>query len=182
MLRALFISLVLVLAAPVSFADSVDATSAEMLITEAASELTSAEKDAVTDTVLDRLNLPLIARFTLGKHAKRLEDGQAKRFTAAMETYLREQIDRHSDELSGADVSVLKTVNRNAHDAVVTTRVDGSGKPMTLRWRVIQRAGKWSVVDIEYAGVWLAIEQRAQVSAILDRPGADIDDVIAVFG
>jgi phospholipid transport system substrate-binding protein len=60
--------------------------------------------------------------------------------------------------------------------------VEGNGSPITLRWRVIERGGKWSVVDLEFAGLWLAIEQRAQVSAILDRPGADIEDVIATFG
>ena len=37
-------------------------------------------------------------------------------------------------------------------------------------------------VDLEFSGGWLAIEQRAQIAAILDRPGADIDDVIAQFG
>ena len=47
---------------------------------------------------------------------------------------------------------------------------------------VIERKGAWSVVDLEVAGIWLAIEQRAQVASLLSRPGADIDDVIAQFG
>ena len=54
--------------------------------------------------------------------------------------------------------------------------------PLKVRWRVIERKGNWSVVDLEVAGIWLAIEQRAQVASILSRPGANIDDVIAQFG
>jgi len=36
-------------------------------------------------------------------------------------------------------------------------------------------------VDVEVLGLWLAIEQRAQIAAILDKPRATIDDAIAAL-
>ncbi len=51
--------------------------------------------------------------------------------------------------------------------------------PETVRWRVINRNGSWRVVDVQAFGLWLAIEQRAQIAAILDQNGGSIDDVIA---
>ncbi len=38
--------------------------------------------------------------------------------------------------------------------------------------------GEWKVVDVEVLGLWLAIEQRAQIAAIMDKPRATIDDAI----
>ncbi len=50
-----------------------------------------------------------------------------------------------------------------------------------MRWRVLRRDGDWRLVDVEVHGMWLAIEQRAQIAAILDRPRATIDDAIAAL-
>jgi len=182
MLRVLLISLALIFSAPVGFAGTADAKSAEALVTQAAERISQSDETEIADAVLDQLDVPLIARFTLGKHAKRLDEGQTSRFMDAMQTYIRRQITANADALTDIQVSVLKTVERNKRDAIVTTRIEGAGDPITLRWRVIERGGRWSVVDLEFAGIWLAIEQRAQVTAILDRPGADIEDVIETFG
>ncbi len=180
MLRPVFISLVLLLA-PFAHASVEQAGSAEALVAGAAQELAVVGEDQVADTVLQTLDVPAIARFTLGRHGRSLDDASKTRFTEAFEAYLRRQIVSHASEFSGVQMSVTKISQRNARDAVVTTLVERPGDRVTLRWRVIERGGKWSVVDLEFAGIWLAIEQRAQVSAILDRPGATIETVIAQF-
>ena len=46
---------------------------------------------------------------------------------------------------------------------------------------MIERNGEWRVGDVEVLGLWLAIEQRAQIAAILDKPRATIDDAIAAL-
>jgi phospholipid transport system substrate-binding protein len=64
---------------------------------------------------------------------------------------------------------------------VETRIVPKDGEAMTVRWRVMQRENEWRVVDVEVLGLWLAIEQRAQIAAILDKPRATIDDAIAAL-
>jgi len=181
MFRTMFAAAALMALSPLAQAGAEPVNSAEALVTVAAVEITASDRAHVADAVLQSMDVAAIARFTLGRHGKSLDAEAKTRFAEAFEVYLRRQILANADQLAGAQVTVTKTLERNARDAVVTTRIEQSGELLTLRWRVIERGGKWAVVDLEFAGIWLAIEQRAQVSAILDRPGADIETVIAQF-
>ncbi len=182
MYRTIFVALSLIMATPIAQGGANQPVPAEALVAETVQEMTQGQGEQIADAVISRINVKAIANFTLGRHASRMSEAQKDRFAVAMETYMRRQISQNSSLFSGVRVNVTKTVERNDHDAIVTTRVEGAGEPQTLRWRVIERSGRWSVVDLEFSGVWLAIEQRAQVGAILDRPGSDIEDVIAQFG
>ena len=48
---------------------------------------------------------------------------------------------------------------------------------MIMRWRVLLRDGEWRLVDVEVHGLWLAIEQRAQIVTLLDKRGVSIRDI-----
>ena len=182
MLKTMLISLALVASAPVAVAGQNDATSAEALVSSAAFDIAQSEQARVADAVLSHIDTDAIARFTLGRHGRTLAANDRARFKAAYEAFLRRQIEANAHQFSGVEVNVVDTAARNARDAIVTTEIRRGSEPLKVRWRVIERSGKWSVVDLEVAGIWLAIEQRAQVAAILGRPGADIEDVIAQLG
>ena len=154
-------------------------TSAESLIEDAAESLKQSDEDEIADVLLSYVETDAIARFTLGNHAKRLSESALRRYTTAFEAWLQTQVENHSHRIGAVGLTVADVDYRNRNDAIVTTAVRQQGETVRLRWRVIRRDGKWGVVDLQFAGVWLAIEQRAQVDAILDRPGADIDEVIA---
>jgi phospholipid transport system substrate-binding protein len=51
---------------------------------------------------------------------------------------------------------------------------------MTMRWRVLHRDGAWRLIDVEVHGLWLAIEQRAQIMALLDKQDTQIADLYFV--
>lgn len=182
MLKTLLVSIALAASAPVAVAAQNDVQRAEALVNSAAIDISRTEQTKVADTVLSHIDTRAIASFTLGRHGRALPAHDKARFTRAFETFLRRQIEANAHQFSGVEVSVVNTSARNARDAIVTTEVRNESDALKVRWRVIERGGKWSVVDLEVAGIWLAIEQRAQVAAILSRPGADIDDVIAQFG
>ena len=146
---------------------------AEALIAGAAADISDPAKgeEAFTRSI----DVAAVARFALGKHARRVSPDEQARFTAALSEFL-------TDTFRDADVEVLGSKDRSETDSIVATRVTREGEePMIVRWRVIEREGEWRVVDVEVLGLWLAIEQRAQISAILDRPRATIDDAIAAL-
>lgn len=173
MIRAVFLSAALAVAAPFAVAGE----AAEQVIETAADQLAEGRLDS--ETLAETLDTPRIARFALGRHARAVEPGDLNRFTAAFETVLVETFDDHSQRFRGASIDVIGSVDRNERDSVVTTRVEMDGyDPQTIRWRLIERDGDWRVVDVEVAGLWLAIEQRAQITAILDRRGATLNDVL----
>lgn len=182
MLKTLLISIALAASAPVAVAAQNNAKSAEALVNSAAIDIAKSERTRVADAVLSHIDTRAIANFTLGRYGRALPASDKARFTLAFESFLRRQIEANAHQFAGVEVNVVDTSARNARDAIITTEVRNNRDALKVRWRVIERGGSWSVVDLEVAGIWLAIEQRAQVAAILARPGADIEDVIAQFG
>jgi phospholipid transport system substrate-binding protein len=173
MLRSLIVSTSLALMALTAQASP----EAEALIAGAATQIATGDQP-ITQTV----DIPAIARFTLGKHSNRLSEADQERYTKAFEKFLVDTFEDQKNQLKNAKVDVLGSVDRNAKDSIVETRVTQKGEaPTTVRWRVMERDGSWRVVDVEVLGLWLAIEQRAQIAAILDKPRATIDDVIAAL-
>lgn len=153
---------------------------AEALIAGAATQISDPEhgKDAFRDSI----DVPSVARFTLGKHAKRISDEEHTRFAAAFDNFLASTFEDHRADFANAKVEVVGSVDRSPTDSIVETKVSPkNGEAMTVRWRVMERDNEWRVVDVEVLGLWLAIEQRAQIAAILDKPRATIDDAIAAL-
>lgn len=182
MLKTLIAAFAALLVLPFAGATGASAPGPVALVEKAAIEITNSDETTVADAVLAHLDIPVIARFTLGRYAKSLTETELMAYEQAFERYMRRQITANADAFVDVQVSITNTSRRNARDAVVTTQIAQAGEMTVLRWRVIERGGAWSVVDLEFAGLWLAIEQRAQVSAILDRPRARIEDVIAQLG
>jgi phospholipid transport system substrate-binding protein len=176
MIRTLIASAVIALAPLPALAGP----EAEALIAGAAAEISDPVKgeEAFTRSI----DIAAVARFALGKHARRVSADEQARFTEALSVFLSETFRDNADKFQEAEIVVLGSTDRSATDSIVVTRVRPKGEdPMTVRWRVIERNGEWRVVDVEVLGLWLAIEQRAQISAILDRPRATIDDAIAAL-
>lgn len=151
---------------------------AESVIAAAASQISNPAtgKEAFRKSI----DVPAVARFTLGKHANRISDADQARFTEAFDSFLAETYEEHQKDFADAKVEVIGSVDRTPTDSIVETRVSPKdGDAMTVRWRVVERGGAWRVVDVEVLGLWLAIEQRAQIVALLDKPRTTIDDVIA---
>lgn len=153
---------------------------AEALIAGTANQI-SVSQTGVTP-LTEAIDVQAIARFTLGKHSRRLSEDEQTRFTAAFEKFLVGTFEDQKNKMKNAKVDVIGSVDRTETDSVVETRVTQKGEdPITVRWRVMERGGAWRVVDVEVLGLWLAIEQRAQIAAILDKPRATIDDAIAAL-
>ena len=75
------------------------------------------------------------------------------------------------------------SVDRSATDSIVNTVIKRQdGKDMDVRWRVLTRDGKYQVVDValnlDGNLIWLAIEQRAQFLALLDRSNGSAEALI----
>lgn len=154
---------------------------AESVIAEAASQLSDPVE--ASGVIIAAIDVPAVARFTLGKNANRISDADQARFADAFDTFLKQRLEDEQDNFTRARVNIVGSTDRDADDSIVETEVVRDGEePMTVRWRVIKGDRGWRIVDVEVAGLWLAIEQRAQIAAILAKPRATIDDAIAALG
>lgn len=133
---------------------------------------------ALVDNVAD---VPRIMRFVLGKYARNITPEQMQRFAAVFRVYEQNVYQRQLSEFHGGALSVTGSMVRKPGDVVVATTVSSSGsdQPTQVYWRVLESGGGWKVVDVQVAGVWLAITQQQDFVSTIDNHGGDIDALIA---
>ncbi|MEM1036019.1 MAG: ABC transporter substrate-binding protein [Pseudomonadota bacterium] len=129
-------------------------------------------------------NLDAVAKFVVGRYATQFNEDDLDRYITAFRTYALAVYEFYFNEYRGQGVEVTGSLDRNARDSIVdTTILRGDGQELTVRWRVLQRGGKYQVVDIALNAdgnlIWLAIEQRAQFLSILDQNNGSPDALIA---
>ena len=133
------------------------------------------------DTFTD---LTTVSNFVIGKYARRFSEEELARYREVFRTYALTVYEVQLDQYRGEAVEVVGSVDRSERDSIVNTLIKrADGEPMDVRWRVLKRDGAYQVVDvalnIEGNLLWLAIEQRAQFIALLDRTNGSADALIA---
>lgn len=146
---------------------------------------TDAERREEFQVVMDQFaNLDAVAKFTIGKYSKRFTDAEMEAYIASFRAYALAVYEYYFNAYKGKEVDVTGSTDRNANDSIVdTTIIRADGAPMNVRWRVLNRGGKYQVVDIALSSdgnlIWLAIEQQAQFLSILDKSNGSAAALIA---
>ena len=154
-----------------------DTLTAEQAVTTAFRTLQSGQLSRTQ--VLEIADLSAISRFVLGRHARRLDEIEFARFEAAFTDFVLGQIIANQDQLDG-HLEIVSTLERRPDDLIITTTLTSSiGQKRTVRLRILNRDNGWKLIDVEISGLWVSIEQRAQISAMFDRPGSNLTRVIA---
>ena len=143
---------------------------------EARTKKFNAYMDEFTDMVA-------VSNFAIGKYARRFSEDELARYRKAFREYALAVYENELDAYRGEAVIVKDSVDRSATDSIVNTVIKRQdGKDMDVRWRVLTRDGKYQVVDValnlDGNLIWLAIEQRAQFLALLDRSNGSADALI----
>ena len=147
--------------------------------------LTAEERRAQFQTYMDEFaNLDAVAKFVIGKYAKRFSAEEMDAYLATFREYALAVYEFYLNEYRGRDVKVVGSTDRNARDSIVDTEiVRADGQELEVRWRVLNRGGEYQVVDVALNAegnlIWLAIEQQAQFLSILDQNNGSSDALIA---
>ena len=128
-------------------------------------------------------DLDAVSNFVIGKYARQFSEEELARYRKAFRDYALAVYENELDRYRGERVEVQGSVDRSPRDSIVDTRIPREdGQAMDVRWRVLNRNGEYQVVDvalnIDGNLIWLAIEQRAQFLALLDRTGGSVDALI----
>ncbi len=175
--------------APNSFAD----VKTEAYVQENASEVLASLNDPSLDaeertekfnTYMDEFtDMTAVSNFAIGKYARRFTEDELARYRKVFREYALAVYENELDAYRGEAVIVKDSVDRSATDSIVNTVIKRQdGKDMDVRWRVLTRDGKYQVVDValnlDGNLIWLAIEQRAQFLALLDRSNGSAEALI----
>ena len=124
-----------------------------------------------------------VARFVLGKYARGADKQKLDEFTDIFRHYARGVYEAQLDHYSGETVTVTGSQDRRPGDSVVTSTMSGGqlGDPLDVNWRVLTRHGRKLVLDVQVYGIWLALQQRTEITTVIANHGGSIDAAIDVL-
>ena len=174
---------------PAAFADAkteayVQKNASEVLAALNDPSLSANERTAKFNAYMDQFtDMVAVSNFAIGKYARRFTPEELERYRSAFRTYALAVYEHELDAYRGEAVVVKDSVDRSETDSIVNTVIKrNDGKDMDVRWRVLTREGEYQVVDValnlDGNLIWLAIEQRAQFLALLDRSNGSADVLI----
>lgn len=147
--------------------------------------LDAADRTAAFEQYMDRFtDLDAVSNFVIGRYAREFSEAELTEYRQVFRAYALAVYENELDRYRGESVEVIGSFDRTPRDTIVNTRIPREGGPaMDVRWRVLNRNGEFQVVDvalnIEGNLIWLAIEQRAQFLALLDRTNGSSEALIA---
>ena len=184
-------SLALVAAASVAHAQPARDPSAEAFVGQEAQQAlhilngggsVSAKKAQFRQFVDQAADVGRITRFVLGRYARTVTPAQYSAFSVAFRDYADSVYEARLGQYRGEGLRVTGSKVHTPTDVVVGTEVVGgaSGRHDAVSWRVQKGAdGNWRVVDVNVAGVWLAITEQQDFVSTLNNNRGDIDVLIA---
>jgi len=118
-------------------------------------------------------NLQLTSQFVLGKYWNRASAQQRAEFQELFTEYLLNSYARHIGSYHAETLNIVASHPVGARDVLVETSVtsdDGATNPI---WRVRAQDGIYKIIDVSIDGVSLALTQRREFAAVINRQGLD---------
>lgn len=121
-----------------------------------------------------------VALFLLGRYASTAAPADVEAYVAAYQDYILAVYQSYFSQYAGQSLRVIESRERAANDYVVRTMITGSNAvAMEVDFRVRTDGAKPVLVDMGLAGIWLALAQRDQFTAVLGQSNGDVKALIA---
>lgn len=129
----------------------------------------------------DYFDVNAIGKFTVGRGPwASATPEQQKEFLALYETQVTNAYAKRFQDYSGETFKVTTQQKEGDNDTVVNseiTRPNGA-PPVPVQWRVRSEGGAMKIADVIIAGISMAVTDRQQFSAVIQRGGGDIKALI----
>jgi phospholipid transport system substrate-binding protein len=126
-------------------------------------------------------DLPDMCRFVLGRYWRIASRRQRREFRHLFQEDLLHFYGTRFSQYSGEGFLVTGSRTDPA-GLVVTSRITRSqGSPIEVEWRLSIRDGVYKVSDVVVGGVSMAVTQRSEFAAIIQRNGGQIEGLLATI-
>ncbi len=138
------------------------------------------------NTIRSLVDFELMARFSIGRHARTLSESEFEKYQQAFRKYSLATFEHYFQKYKDSLIEVEDSVDRNENDSVVETTINTKkGKKVIVKWRVLLRDDQHKVVDIaieiDGSELWLALEQRSQFLSIIEKANGSVEKLIKVL-
>jgi phospholipid transport system substrate-binding protein len=124
----------------------------------------------------DGFDVPRISRFVLGRYWNQASDQEKQQFQKLFEDYIVHSYSARFAEYSGETVQVTGSRQESETGAIVMSQIirPNGGPPTKVDWRVRKEDSGFKIVDVNIEGVSMAITQRDEFSAVIQRGGGTV--------
>ena len=127
-------------------------------------------------------DVPTIARYCLGADARGASGAQMRTYTAAFRHYIASKYGRRFREFVGGEIIVEGAEAVKSWIEVETTVKLRGRSPLRMDFHVSDRSGSHKFFNFIIEGVNMLLTERAEIGAILDSEGRDVDRLSARIG
>jgi phospholipid transport system substrate-binding protein len=128
----------------------------------------------------ENFDLNAIGRFTVGRAFwASATPEQQKDFLSLYETQVTNAYARRFRDYAGEQLRVTGQHKESDSDTLVDSEISRpAGNPVPVQWRVRSEAGGLKIADVVIAGISMAVTDRQQFSAVIERGGGTIQALI----
>jgi phospholipid transport system substrate-binding protein len=122
---------------------------------------------------------PGIARFVLGRYWRTASPDEQKEFLKLFEDYVVFVYTARLSDFGGEQLKISGS-RADADAVIVSTDVitPGAPQPLKIDWRLVNDAGVYKISDVIVEGVSMAVTQRSEFAAVIQRHGGQIQGLI----
>ena len=125
-------------------------------------------------------DLNAIGKFTVGRaYWSSATPQQQQEFLSLYETQVTNAYARRFQDYSGEQFSVTGQQRESESDTIVISEITRpTGSPVPVQWRVRSTSAGMKIADVVIAGISMAVTDRQQFAAVIERGGGTIQALI----
>jgi phospholipid transport system substrate-binding protein len=148
------------------------------ILSVASENVSSADREQRLAAILDKdFDMPRIATFVLGRYWQKATDAERQSFTTVYRDFTARVYSRRFAKYNGESFRILGQRTESASDTVVYTEMNQPASGPPVEWRVADSDG-YRIIDINVAGVSMALAQRADFASFLQKNGGNLADLV----
>ncbi|MDA9207555.1 ABC transporter substrate-binding protein [Octadecabacter sp.] len=119
-----------------------------------------------------------LAAYALGNDGRSASDSQKRAFSDAFGVYIANKYGRRFNEFAGGQIQVQGSRAVNSYIEVQTLAVLRNQSPFQVDFHVSDRIGRPVFFNLIVEGVNMLLSERAEIGAMLDARGGNLDALI----
>ena len=130
----------------------------------------------------DDFDVPVLARFVLGRYWNVASEEQRAEFTKLFEDYIAIAYATRLAEYSGEQFKVISS-RPDGDGAIVSSQIvrPAGAAPIKVDWRLVGRGGVYKISDVSVDGISMAVTERSEFASVIQHNGGQVQSLIAML-
>lgn len=126
-------------------------------------------------------DVPVIARFVLGRYWRLATPEQRREFVRLFNEYTVLAYSNRFAEYSGETLKVTGSRPDGEGSVVMSEIVRSNGAPAKVDWRLSRTDGTYKITDVIVDGISMAVTQRSEFASVIQRHGGQVQGLLTLL-